>query len=43
MERPPTVAGLGELTPVNQVAPPILVRFVIGFPLTRKQANVLFK
>jgi len=43
------MAGLGELTPVNGVAPPILMRFVIGFPLTRKventrkQANVLSK
>jgi len=31
--------GLGELTPVNRVAPPILIRFVIGFPLTRKAEN----
>jgi len=43
------VAGLGELTPVNGVAPLILVKFVIGFPLarkvenTRKRANVLSK
>jgi hypothetical protein len=32
MEMLPTVVGLGELTPV-----------VIGFPLTRKRANVLSK
>jgi len=43
------VVGLGELTPVSGVAPRILMRFVIGFPLmrkvehTRKRANVLFK
>ena len=44
-----TVAGLGELTPINRVAPPILMMFVIGLPLTRKventrkRANVLSK
>ena len=41
--------GVGELTPVNGVAPPIFMRFMIGLPLTRKaentrkQANVLSK
>jgi len=43
------VVGLGELTPFSGVAPRILMRFVIGFPLTRKventrkRANVLSK
>ena len=43
------MAGLGELTPVSGVVPQILMRFVIGFPLTRKientrkRANVLSK
>ena len=37
------MVGLGELTPVDGVAPPILMRFVIRFPLARKRANVLSK
>ena len=37
------MGGLGEPTPVNQVAPLILMRFVIGCPLTRKGGNVLSK
>ena len=34
------MAGLGELTPVNGVAPPIFMRFMIGFPLTRKAEDM---
>ena len=37
------MGGLGKPTPVNRVAPVILMRFVIGCPLTRKGANVLSK
>ena len=33
------MAGLGKLTPVNGVAPPILMKFVIRLALTRKVEN----